>query len=287
MIFDSDPLSGTAIDDLATLNSNLPALADRAGVEYADISSTGQTAIAAELAVITRENLYIVLFVALLVELAILALYLRALVAPVVLLVCSALSVAAALGASVLVFQDPSGESGLTFYVPFATAVLLLALGSDYNVFTVGTIWGRARRVPLRRAIRLAMPSTSRAVSSAGVILAASFAMVAVIPLQTFRQVAFIMTVGLLIDTFLIRPVLTPAILTLLGPFAAWPGRLRRAESVPHGGSTTSAKFEPAAVRATATSGPSARTDGASVPDSRVSSDARQQRLDRKPEDTA
>ena len=149
-------------------------------VDDATVVSTGQTAIAAELAVITRENLVIILAVALLVELIILVLYLRALIAPLILLACSALGVGAALGLSVIVFQGIVGSPGLTFYVPFATAVLLLALGSDYNVFTVGSIWDHADRYPLRRAIRLSMPATSRAVLSAGVILAASFAMIAV-----------------------------------------------------------------------------------------------------------
>lgn len=225
VVLDSDPLGADAITTLAALDRRLPALAAQAGIQDATISTTGLTSIAAELADITRENLVIILVVALLVELVILVLYLRAVLAPLVLLACSALGVGATLGLSVIVFQGIAGESGLAFYVPFATAVLLLALGSDYNVFTVGSIWEHARRYPLRRAIRLAMPATSRAVVSAGVILAASFAMVAVIPLSTFRQIAFIMCVGLLIDTFVVRPILTPAALILLGSRAGWPGR--------------------------------------------------------------
>lgn len=225
VIFDSDPLGSDSIATLASLNRILPALAAQAGIQGATLVSTGQTAIAAELADITRENLIIILIVALLVELIILMLYLRAVLAPLILLACSALGVGAALGLAVIVFQGIADEPGLAFYVPFATAVLLLALGSDYNVFTVGSIWKHADRYPFRRAIRLAMPATSRAVTSAGVILAASFAMVAVIPLGTFRQIAFIMAVGLLMDTFIIRPILTPAVLTLLGAKAGWPGR--------------------------------------------------------------
>jgi RND superfamily putative drug exporter len=166
------------------------------------------------------------------VELLILVVYLRALLAPLALLISSALGVAAALGLTVLVFQDLLGDPGLTFYAPFATAVLLLALGSDYNVFAVGSIWEAAGRMSLSRAIAVAMPSTARAIGAAGVILATTFAMVAIIPLQTFRQVAFTMAVGLLIDTFLIRPVVTPAVLTLLGPAASWPSRRVRTEDV-------------------------------------------------------
>ncbi|GGL92941.1 hypothetical protein GCM10011594_10960 [Nakamurella endophytica] len=225
VVLDSDPLGARAIADLQQLQGRLQALADGSGVVGATVSVTGETAIAAELAEITRENLWITLLAALAVELVILVIYLRALVAPLALLLCSALGVAATLGLTVLVFQEWFGDSGLTFYAPFATAVLLLALGSDYNVFTVGSIWDEARRHPLSRAIVRAMPATSRAVSTAGMILASTFAMVAIIPIGTFRQVAFTMTAGLLIDTFLIRPVLTPAVLTLLGSAAGWPSR--------------------------------------------------------------
>jgi RND superfamily putative drug exporter len=233
VILDSDPLAAPAIADLRRLQGRLPALARQAGLGDADVLVTGQTAIAAELAALTRENLRLTLLAALLVELAILVVFLRAAVAPVALLVCSALGVAASLGLTVLVFQGLRGDPGLTFYAPFATAVLLLALGSDYNVFAVGSIWEAARRYPLSKAIARAMPATARAIGAAGLILAATFAMVAIIPLETFRQVAFTMAAGLLLDTFLIRPLLTPAVLTLLGRTAGWPSRRIRTESVP------------------------------------------------------
>ena len=225
VVFAGDPLGGQTIQDLETLSANLPKLADAAGLRDVNISVTGQTAIAAELAAITRQNLLITLLAAFGIELLILIVYLRAFLAPLLLLACSALGVAAALGLTVLVFQDVGGATGLTFYVVFATSVLLLALGSDYNVFTVGAIWREAARHPLARAIARAMPATARAVSAAGLILAATFAMVAIIPLATFRQLAFTMSVGLLLDTFVVRPVLTPAVLTLLGRWASWPGR--------------------------------------------------------------
>ena len=151
--------------------------------------------------------------------------YLRALVAPLVLLAASALSVAAALGLTTYLFQDVLGQQGLTFYAPFAAAVLLIALGADYTVFSVGSIWEAAGRRPLAQAIMVAVPRTSRAITTAGVILAATFALVAIIPLATFRQIAFAVTVGLMIDTLIVRPVLTPALLTLLGHRASWPSK--------------------------------------------------------------
>jgi RND superfamily putative drug exporter len=224
VVLDSDPLAAPAIADLRRLQEGLGALVAGAGVEDVTVGVTGQTAIAAELAAITRAELSRVVVAVLLVELVVLALFLRAVLAPLVLLLLSALGVATALGLSVLVFQGLLGEPGLTFYVPFATAVLLLALGSDYLVFVVGAIWEQAARRPLGQAIAVALPATARAVSAAGLILAATFAMVAIIPLSTFRQIAFTMAAGLLIDTFLTRPVLTPAALTLLGRAGGWPG---------------------------------------------------------------
>ena len=130
----------------------MPELASESGLPQAQVSMTGQTLIAAEVAQLTRDSLEITLVVALIVELLILALYLRALVAPIALLACSVLSVTAALGLTTLLFQNILGEQGLTFYAPFSAAVLLIALGSDYNVFSVGSIWAEAKRRPLARS---------------------------------------------------------------------------------------------------------------------------------------
>ncbi|MGI8459824.1 MAG: MMPL family transporter [Propionibacteriaceae bacterium] len=225
VIFNSDPLAAQAVEDVRTLQSRLGSISAQAGLGDTRQSMTGQTLIASEVAELTRTSLQVTLLVALSIELLILVIYLRAVVAPLVLLASSALSVAAALGLTTLVFQEVLGEQGLTFYAPFASAILLIALGADYTVFSVGSIWIEARRRPLAEALRIAVPRSSEAITTAGVILAGTFALVALIPLSTFRQIAFAMSVGLLIDTLVIRPILTPALLTLLGRTASWPSR--------------------------------------------------------------
>ena len=98
----------------------------------------------------------------------ILALFLRALVAPLYLVASSALSVAATLGLTTFFFQGYLGHRDLTYYVPFAAGVLLVSLGSDYNVFVAGRIWQEAGRRPLREAIAVAAPRASRAIGVAG-----------------------------------------------------------------------------------------------------------------------
>jgi putative drug exporter of the RND superfamily len=231
LIYDSDPLGARAIGRVRQLESNLPQLVTQSGLSDAQVSIAGQTLFASTVAQLTRRSVEITVAAALVIELVILVLYLRALVAPIVLLAASALSVAAALGLTTYLFQDVLGQQGLTFYAPFAAAVLLIALGADYTVFSVGSIWQAAARRPLGQAIMAAVPRTSRAITTAGVILAATFALVAIIPLATFRQIAFAVAVGLMIDTLIVRPVLTPALFTLLGPRASWPsGRITRGQ---------------------------------------------------------
>jgi RND superfamily putative drug exporter len=228
VVLASDPLGATAVNDLRRIEDRGTAMVRRAGLHDVRLAFTGNTAIASDVARITLHNLVIILLAAFAAELVILALYLRALVAPLYLLLCSAATVASALGLTALVFQTVVGVSGLTFWVPFAAAVLLLALGADYNVFGIGSVWHQARHVPLPEAIRRVLPRTARAISTAGITLAASFALVALVPILTFAELAFALAVGLLIDTFLVRSILTPSLLTLIGPASGWPGHALR-----------------------------------------------------------
>ena len=154
-----------------------------------------------------------------------LAIFLRALIAPLYLVAVSVLGLAASLGLTTYLFQTVLGYDDLTYYVPFGAAVLLLALGSDYNVFVAGRIWEEARWMRLREAIAVATPAAAKAVTVAGLALAASFALLAVVPLRSFREFAFVMTAGVLLDTFVVRSLLVPALTSLFGEVAWWPGR--------------------------------------------------------------
>ena len=186
---------------------------------------------AAELVAATNADLRRIAVAVLVVNLLLLMVFLRAVVAPVLLLACSVLALAASLGCLALVFQDRLGHDGVAFYVPFAASVLLLSLGSDYNIYGVGHVWTRARHTTLRQAIAERVPETSGAITAAGVTLAASFGMLALVPLRQFRELAFVMALGVLIDALVVRSVLVPALLTLLGGFSAWPRKLRGADA--------------------------------------------------------
>ena len=196
-----------------------------AGLSGARVAYGGQTALADDTVSRVLDDLARVAVVAILVNLLLLALFMRALVAPLYLVASSILGLLASLGLTTLFFQRVLGQDDLTYYVPFAAAVLLVALGSDYNVFVAGRIWDEARRMRLREAIAVAAPQAARAVTVAGLALAASFALLAIVPLRSFREFAFVMAVGVLIDTFIVRTLLVPALTSLFGERAWWPGR--------------------------------------------------------------
>ena len=151
--------------------------------------------------------------------------FLRSLLAPLYLLAASVLALLAAFGLTVWIFQGILGYDGLVYYVPVVVAVLLVSLGSDYNVFVVGRIWDEARRRPLRDAVAVAVPQASGAIGTAGLALAASFALLALVPLDQFREIAAAMALGILIDTFIVRSLLVPALVVLAGRAGRWPAR--------------------------------------------------------------
>jgi RND superfamily putative drug exporter len=230
LILRDDPLGPAGLDAVRALQGDMPSMLRRAGLTGVRVSWAGDAVLAAETIDETLSDLVRVGIAAALVALVLLIVFLRALVAPVLLLVASLLSVLSAMGSTVLFFQGLLHAPGITYYVPFAAGVLLISLGADYNVFIVARIWSEAERRPIREAIVVAAPLASRAITLAGLALAGSFAFLALIPVLAFRQLAFMLAVGVLIDSFLVRSVLVPSLLATLRGASEWPWRrLRRA----------------------------------------------------------
>ena len=245
VIFDHDPLGARAISDLDHLSATMPTLLQRSGLSGARHGLAGDTAVSSELVAATNADLRRIAIAVLVVNLVLLTVFLRAVVAPVLLLGCSVLALAASLGCLTLLFQDRLGDEGVSFYVPFAASVLLLSLGSDYNIYGVGHVWTRADHTSVREAIAERVPETSGAITAAGITLAASFGMLALVPLRQFRELAFVMGLGVLIDALVVRSILVPAMLSVLGGLSAWPRKLRGAQVARSPASTTSAAPDP------------------------------------------
>jgi RND superfamily putative drug exporter len=234
VVENTDPLDATAISRVRQLQHDLPALARAAGLRGARFELAGQTALTGDSIGSVFADLGRVALAIMTVTLVLLALFLRSLLAPVYLLAASVLAVFATLGLTIGIGQHILGYGSLVYFVPFAAGVLLVSLGSDYNVFVVGRIWEEARRRPVADAVAVAAPQASRAITTAGVALAASFAMLAVIPLEQFRQIALAMALGVVLDAIAVRSLLVPALVALFGRLGMWPGNRRaRPEPVP------------------------------------------------------
>jgi putative drug exporter of the RND superfamily len=223
----TDPLDATAISRIRALQGRLVALGRSAGLSGARFEVAGQTALISDSITSVYADLGRVAAAIVVVTLILLAVFLRSLLAPVYLLAASVLAVFATLGLSMLICRAVLGSASMVYFVPFAAGVLLVSLGSDYNVFVVGRIWEEARRRPVPDAVAVAAPGASRAITTAGVALAASFAMLAVIPLEQFRQLAITMAVGVILDAIAVRSLLVPALVALFGRLGMWPGYRR------------------------------------------------------------
>jgi RND superfamily putative drug exporter len=215
LALDGDPDGAHAIDALSQVEADLPAMLKRSGLQGVQTGITGDTTIASELSEDTATAFERVAPAALVVLLILLWFLLRSWAAPLYLVGSSLLVVAAALGLTVYVFQDLLGYGELAFFVPIASSILLLALGADYNVFLISRIWREAEGQELQPAIRSAGVRAGRAITVAGFILALSFAAVALIPIQGFREIAFALCIGLLLDTLIARTLLVPALVAI------------------------------------------------------------------------
>jgi RND superfamily putative drug exporter len=223
----TDPLDATAISRVRALQDRLAALGRSAGLSGVRFEVGGQTALIADSIASVFADLGRVALAIMIVTLVLLMLFLRSLLAPVYLLAASVLAVFATLGLALLICRAVLGSGTMVYFVPFAAGVLLVSLGSDYNVFVVGRIWEEARRRPVPDAVAVAAPGASRAITTAGVALAASFAMLAVIPLEQFRQLAITMAVGVILDAIAVRSLLVPALVALFGRLGMWPAKRR------------------------------------------------------------
>lgn len=170
-------------------------------------------------------DLRLILPIILLLVAAVLVLLLRGLLAPVLLVLTVIASFFASLGAAWLLFDHVLGFPALDSGVILIAFVFLVALGVDYNIFLVTRAREDARRTGTRGGMRSALRVTGGVITSAGVLLAAVFAVLGVLPLILLTQIGVIVCIGVLLDTLLVRTVLVPALVFLLGDRFWWPGR--------------------------------------------------------------
>ena len=201
---------------------------------------TGQAAFTYDVAQLSDSDLRTVIPIAIAVIAVLLALVMRSLVAPLYLIASVVLSYFSALGLTVLVFVRAAGQPGLTFILPFLLFMFLLALGEDYNILVMTRIREEAHRLPLPEAVSRALNVTGTTVTSAGLVLAGTFGVLAIVGsgsagqqnVRTIVDVGVGLALGVLMDTFLVRTLLVPSAVVLIGRWNWWPSRLGRLRPV-------------------------------------------------------
>jgi RND superfamily putative drug exporter len=175
----------------------------------------------------THDNLLIIPLV-LVVVLLILCVLLRALIAPLLLIGTVILSFAAALGISALAFRYVFDYAGESTDFPLFVFVFLVALGIDYNIFLTTRIREEAARQGTRPGVVTGLAATGAVITSAGLVLAGTFAALGTLPMVAFAEIGFAVALGVLLDTFVVRSVLVTALFLDVGPKVWWPHRLAR-----------------------------------------------------------
>ncbi|MEU9915565.1 MMPL family transporter [Streptomyces sp. NPDC051001] len=178
----------------------------------------------------THDNILIIPLVLIVVMLILCAL-LRALIAPLLLIGTVILSFAAALGISALAFRYLFDYAGETTDFPLFVFVFLVALGIDYNIFLTTRIREEAARQGTRPGVVMGLAATGAVITSAGLVLAGTFAALGTLPMVAFAEIGFAVALGVLLDTFIVRSILVPALFLDVGPKMWWPHRLAREEA--------------------------------------------------------
>ncbi|MFE5853398.1 MMPL family transporter [Streptomyces sp. NPDC056500] len=214
--------SDAAKDAVARLRTSLHAVPDAAAIVGGYTAQQYDTQVTAE-----RDRMVIVPVVLVIILIILMGL-LRSLVMPVLLVATVALNFLATLGVSALVFEHVWGFTGTDSSVPLYGFVFLVALGVDYNIFLMSRVREESLRHGVREGVLKGLVATGGVITSAGVVLAATFAALGVIPLAFLVQIAFIVAFGVLLDTLVVRSLLVPALVRDIGPVSWWPGVLSR-----------------------------------------------------------
>ena len=224
-----DPASTPALNAIPGVRATVTSIQKSVGATASGVA--GQAPALYDIGSISTSDLKHIIPIAILAIGILLALVLRSLIAPLYLIASVGVSYLAALGLSVLLFVKLGHSGGLVFFMPFLMFIFLLALGEDYNILMMTRIREEAHRLPLRQAVAKAIAATGTTITSAGLVLAGSFIVLTVAAgsgsgASQVRDIGLGLALGILMDTFLVRTLLVPSTVVLLGKWNWWPSRL-------------------------------------------------------------
>ncbi|MFC4409308.1 MMPL family transporter [Chungangia koreensis] len=221
-----NPYSNEAMDDLEVMKEDLKDILSAADMPQHNYWLGGETSAQLDTKEIQLGDEKRIQPVMILIIFAVLLIYLRAILTSIQLMATVIVSFFAALGLGWLILSGLLGHDSIGSSIPLYSFVFIVALGNDYNIFMISDIWkNRKKGLSHKEAIIGGIASTGAVITSAGLILAGTFAVLTTLPIQLLVQFGVITAVGILLDTFIVRPLLVPSLLTVMGRFSYWPGK--------------------------------------------------------------
>ena len=230
VVLNTNPYSQQAIDTIPILRNQAKIAALNVGIANENILIGGETAEIHDTRNANNRDSIVVLPLILLAIGFILSILLRSLVAPIYLIITIAITYFATLGLSVTVFKFILGHEGIGTSVAFYLFVFLNALSVDYNIYLMSRVKEEARKSPLNEATREALSRTGGVITSAGLILAGTFSALMLLPLQDLFQLGFAVAIGVLMDTFITRTLVVPALISQFGKWNWWPTKIDQSQ---------------------------------------------------------
>ena len=222
LILQGDPANKSALDivprmrdAVANLSPGVTALVGGSSAINYDIDNANQ------------RDLELIVPLALIVMAVILAILLQAIVAPLVLLASVVLSFACTLGISILIIRFVVGDAGFDSSIPVFAFIFLVALGIDYTIFLMARVREEARHYGTREGMLRAIAATGPVITSAGVILAGTFSVLMTLPVTFTFDLGLMVALGILLDTFIVRTIMVPAAVEVIGDKIWWPSTAR------------------------------------------------------------
>ncbi len=228
LLFKGNPYDQETMDHLERIRAGSEEILQKSGLspDNHQLQFIGETAKQVDVRTLNDGDTRTVILLVTLLITVLLALQTRSLVAPIYMMGTILLSYGAAMGLSYWIFDHIFGLAEISYRIPLYTFVFLVALGVDYNIMLVSRIREEMAHYELREAVSQGVSRTGGVISSAGVILAATFSVLMTQPIMELFLFGFTVALGIMMDTFLVRGWLLPSIITLLGRASFWPARV-------------------------------------------------------------
>lgn len=226
IILSGDPSSSTTLDAVARVRESLGQSIESSSLAGSSSYVGGDSAVRADIMLTNDADFSKVVALSLAGILIVIAILLRSVLAPLYMVATVLLNYGCTLGIATWIFLDVFKQDSIIYFIPLFIFVILVALGADYNIFLVSRIREEAQTRPIKEAVSHAVANTGGVITACGIILAGTFATLLTSPLQVVVQVGAAISIGIVVDTFLVRALLVPALAKIANRWSWWPSAL-------------------------------------------------------------